>query len=135
MFRPLFVACHCATECGESLQESTGNFSSPGFPNGYSAYTHCVWRISVTPGEKVTNILRPSKESEQLTGGLSNSVTQRGQNCKLGPRQGPVLSMFIGKRRDSSHRMLWRNRLMLHWLKTFATISFCQNIMNYLQII
>lgn len=40
-------------ECGDSLQDSTGNFSSPGFPNGYSAYAHCVWRISVTPGEKV----------------------------------------------------------------------------------
>uniref|UniRef100_A0A7N6AXP6 Metalloendopeptidase n=1 Tax=Anabas testudineus TaxID=64144 RepID=A0A7N6AXP6_ANATE len=42
----------CA-KCGDSLQESTGNFSSPGFPNGYSAYAHCVWRISVTPGEKI----------------------------------------------------------------------------------
>ncbi|XP_073674791.1 bone morphogenetic protein 1a [Garra rufa] len=39
--------------CGESLQESSGNFSSPGFPNGYSAYMHCIWRISVTPGEKI----------------------------------------------------------------------------------
>ena len=43
----------CWTECGESLQDSAGNFSSPGFPNGYAAYAHCVWRISVTPGEKV----------------------------------------------------------------------------------
>ncbi|XP_061589374.1 bone morphogenetic protein 1-like isoform X2 [Cololabis saira] len=42
----------CA-KCGDSLQESAGNFSSPGFPNGYSAHTHCVWRISVTPGEKI----------------------------------------------------------------------------------
>ncbi|XP_017163297.1 bone morphogenetic protein 1-like isoform X4 [Poecilia reticulata] len=42
----------CA-RCGESLQDSAGNLSSPGFPNGYSAYTHCVWRISVTPGEKI----------------------------------------------------------------------------------
>ncbi|XP_068190202.1 bone morphogenetic protein 1-like isoform X2 [Antennarius striatus] len=42
----------CA-KCGDSLQESVGNFSSPGFPNGYSAYAHCVWRISVTPGEKI----------------------------------------------------------------------------------
>lgn len=41
------------TGCGDSLQESAGNFSSPDFPNGYSAYAHCVWRISVTPGEKV----------------------------------------------------------------------------------
>uniref|UniRef100_A0A8C1ZQM7 Metalloendopeptidase n=1 Tax=Cyprinus carpio TaxID=7962 RepID=A0A8C1ZQM7_CYPCA len=39
--------------CGESLQDSTGNFSSPGFPNGYAAYLHCIWRISVTPGEKI----------------------------------------------------------------------------------
>ena len=39
--------------CGETLQDSTGNFSAPGFPNGYPSYSHCVWRISVTPGEKV----------------------------------------------------------------------------------
>ncbi|XP_059820855.1 dorsal-ventral patterning tolloid-like protein 1 isoform X3 [Hypanus sabinus] len=39
--------------CGETLQDSTGNFSSPGFPNGYPSYTHCVWRVSVTPGEKI----------------------------------------------------------------------------------
>ncbi|CAF96612.1 unnamed protein product, partial [Tetraodon nigroviridis] len=39
--------------CGETLQDSTGNFSSPGYPNGYPSYTHCVWRISVTPGEKI----------------------------------------------------------------------------------
>ncbi len=43
----------CVAACGETLQESTGNFSSPGYPNGYPSYTHCVWRISVTPGEKV----------------------------------------------------------------------------------
>ncbi|XP_051907425.1 bone morphogenetic protein 1-like isoform X2 [Hippocampus zosterae] len=42
----------CA-RCGETLQDSAGNFSSPDFPNGYSAYVHCVWRISVTPGEKI----------------------------------------------------------------------------------
>uniref|UniRef100_A0AAZ3S6G5 Metalloendopeptidase n=1 Tax=Oncorhynchus tshawytscha TaxID=74940 RepID=A0AAZ3S6G5_ONCTS len=36
-----------------TLQESTGNFSSPGYPNGYPSYTHCVWRVSVTPGEKI----------------------------------------------------------------------------------
>ncbi|XP_034754496.1 dorsal-ventral patterning tolloid-like protein 1 isoform X1 [Etheostoma cragini] len=39
--------------CGETLQESMGNFSSPGYPNGYPSYTHCIWRISVTPGEKI----------------------------------------------------------------------------------
>lgn len=44
---------HDGTACGETLQDSTGNFSSPGYPNGYPSYTHCVWRISVTPGEKV----------------------------------------------------------------------------------
>ncbi|XP_067828865.1 tolloid-like protein 2 isoform X4 [Heptranchias perlo] len=39
--------------CGESLQDSVGNFSTPGFPNGYPSFSHCVWRISVTPGEKI----------------------------------------------------------------------------------
>lgn len=45
------------TGCGETLQDSAGNFSSPDFPNGYSAYVHCVWRISVTPGEKVRTMM------------------------------------------------------------------------------
>ncbi|XP_063066835.1 bone morphogenetic protein 1-like isoform X2 [Engraulis encrasicolus] len=40
-------------QCGDSLQDGSGNVSSPGFPNGYAAYSHCVWRISVTPGEKI----------------------------------------------------------------------------------
>lgn len=39
--------------CGETLQSSSGNLSSPQFPNGYPAHVHCVWRISVTPGEKI----------------------------------------------------------------------------------
>ncbi|XP_028564239.2 bone morphogenetic protein 1 isoform X4 [Podarcis muralis] len=39
--------------CGATLQDSQGNFSSPEFPNGYSAHMHCIWRISVTPGEKI----------------------------------------------------------------------------------
>uniref|UniRef100_A0A3B3QC45 Metalloendopeptidase n=1 Tax=Paramormyrops kingsleyae TaxID=1676925 RepID=A0A3B3QC45_9TELE len=39
--------------CGQTLQDSTGNFTSPGYPNGYPSYTHCVWRVSVTPGEKI----------------------------------------------------------------------------------
>ncbi|KAJ3603850.1 hypothetical protein NHX12_028591 [Muraenolepis orangiensis] len=46
-------SCSTRTRCGDSLQESSGNFSSPGYPNGYSAYMHCIWRISVTPGEKI----------------------------------------------------------------------------------
>lgn len=45
--------CFACTACGETLQDTTGNFSAPGFPNGYPSYSHCVWRISVTPGEKV----------------------------------------------------------------------------------
>lgn len=45
--------CFAYAACGETLQDTTGNFSAPGFPNGYPSYSHCVWRISVTPGEKV----------------------------------------------------------------------------------
>lgn len=44
-----------------------GNFSSPEFPNGYSAHMHCVWRISVTPGEKVT-VMDHLSESSFLYG-------------------------------------------------------------------
>ncbi|KAK0142000.1 Bone morphogenetic protein 1 [Merluccius polli] len=41
------------TLCGDSLQDSSGDLSSPGYPSGYAAYANCVWRISVTPGEKI----------------------------------------------------------------------------------
>eukprot|EP00062_Callorhinchus_milii_P025872 gi/632987335/ref/XP_007910735.1/ PREDICTED: bone morphogenetic protein 1-like [Callorhinchus milii] len=40
--------------CGGSLQDSVGNFSTPDFPSGYVSFLQCVWRISVTPGEKIT---------------------------------------------------------------------------------
>lgn len=46
------------TACWETLQDSQGNFSSPGYPNGYSAFEHCVWRLSVTPGEKVETTIQ-----------------------------------------------------------------------------
>lgn len=49
----IFLPSPSLTACGETLQDSTGNFSAPGFPSGYPSYSHCVWRISVTPGEKV----------------------------------------------------------------------------------
>jgi len=48
-----YVVFFFLSACGETLQESNGNLSSPGFPNGYPSYTHCIWRVSVTPGEKV----------------------------------------------------------------------------------
>lgn len=68
----MMLMCVVVTECGDSLQESSGNFSSPGFPNGYSAYAHCVWRISVTPGEKVSDKkqvrkLKTLTETDQLS--------------------------------------------------------------------
>ncbi|XP_077999583.1 tolloid-like protein 1 [Glandiceps talaboti] len=37
--------------CGRTLLETSGNFSSPGFPDNYQRGVKCVWRISVTPGE------------------------------------------------------------------------------------
>lgn len=52
----MLVSCTWTPACGETLQDSVGNFSSPGYPNGYPSYTHCVWRISVTPGEKVRHV-------------------------------------------------------------------------------
>uniref|UniRef100_A0A8C0KZL2 Metalloendopeptidase n=1 Tax=Canis lupus dingo TaxID=286419 RepID=A0A8C0KZL2_CANLU len=65
------------TACGETLQDSTGNFSSPEYPNGYSAHMHCVWRISVTPGEKVTMHARlcqdpRAREHSRLCGDVGN---------------------------------------------------------------
>ncbi|XP_072037692.1 bone morphogenetic protein 1 homolog isoform X2 [Amphiura filiformis] len=39
--------------CGRTLQETTGNFSSPGWPKNYQNEEVCVWRISVTPGETI----------------------------------------------------------------------------------
>ncbi|XP_038060664.1 bone morphogenetic protein 1 homolog isoform X1 [Patiria miniata] len=39
--------------CGRTLQETTGNFSSPGWPEQFNSRESCVWRISVTPGETI----------------------------------------------------------------------------------
>ncbi|XP_031559878.1 tolloid-like protein 1 [Actinia tenebrosa] len=40
-------------ECGRTLQEPKGSFTSPGYPKPYSQNKHCEWRISVTPGERI----------------------------------------------------------------------------------
>ncbi|XP_071808298.1 bone morphogenetic protein 1 homolog [Asterias amurensis] len=42
----------CPT-CGRTLQETTGNFTSPSWPDPYNNRESCVWRISVTPGETI----------------------------------------------------------------------------------
>ncbi|XP_048589480.1 tolloid-like protein 1 isoform X2 [Nematostella vectensis] len=40
-------------ECGRTLQEPSGAFTSPGYPSPYPLGRHCEWRISVTPGERI----------------------------------------------------------------------------------
>ncbi|KAM9165722.1 bone morphogenetic protein 1 isoform 1-T1 [Pangshura tecta] len=76
--------------CGETLQDSQGNFSSPEFPNGYPAHVHCVWRISVTPGEKIilnfTSLdLYRSRlcwyDYVEVRDGFWRKATQRGRFC------------------------------------------------------
>ncbi|XP_074837804.1 bone morphogenetic protein 1 isoform X3 [Carettochelys insculpta] len=76
--------------CGETLQDSQGNFSSPEFPNGYPAHMHCVWRISVTPGEKIilnftTLDLYRSRlcwyDYVEVRDGFWRKATQRGRFC------------------------------------------------------
>uniref|UniRef100_A0A8C2FCN4 Metalloendopeptidase n=1 Tax=Cyprinus carpio TaxID=7962 RepID=A0A8C2FCN4_CYPCA len=61
--------------CGETLQDSVGNFSSPGYPNGYPSYTHCVWRISVTPGEKVRHFCVLSVNADLMRDIVLNFTT------------------------------------------------------------
>lgn len=41
------------SECGRTLREPSGTFVSPGFPNS-SKYKLCEWRISMTPGERIS---------------------------------------------------------------------------------
>ncbi|XP_056099916.1 bone morphogenetic protein 1b isoform X4 [Rhinichthys klamathensis goyatoka] len=67
--------------CGESLQDSTGNFSSPGFPNGYAAYIHCIWRISVTPGEKIEKHDNCAYDFLEVRDGDSESSPLLGRFC------------------------------------------------------
>ncbi|KAJ7379470.1 Bone morphogenetic protein 1 [Desmophyllum pertusum] len=40
-------------ECGRTLQEHSGTFTSPGFPKSQK-YKLCEWRISMTPGERIS---------------------------------------------------------------------------------
>jgi len=40
-------------DCGGTLQMSSGEIFSPNYPDGYDSGLSCVWRISVTPGEKI----------------------------------------------------------------------------------
>nr|AID23683.1 tolloid [Hofstenia miamia] len=40
--------------CGESLLSMTGEITSPNYPNFYGANRYCEWRISISPGEKIS---------------------------------------------------------------------------------
>lgn len=40
-------------ECGRTLQDRSGTFTSPGFPRSQK-YKLCEWRISMTPGERIS---------------------------------------------------------------------------------
>ncbi|XP_047573691.1 tolloid-like protein 1 isoform X4 [Lutra lutra] len=67
--------------CGETLQESNGNLSSPGFPNGYPSYTHCIWRISVTPGEKIERHDNCAYDYLEVRDGTSENSPLIGRFC------------------------------------------------------
>jgi len=40
-------------DCGRHLTESTGNFSSPGYPNNYPNNAYCTWTITAPPGHVI----------------------------------------------------------------------------------
>ena len=46
-----FAAC----TSGEFLNESSGSFSSPNYPNSYPQYSRCTWNITV-PSENIIKV-------------------------------------------------------------------------------
>ena len=48
----MHVFC-CLLECGEYYNSSTGNVTSPGYPNNYPNNAECYYEISAPAGERV----------------------------------------------------------------------------------
>lgn len=41
------------TECKEEFFESTGTFTSPNYPNGYSIFQECIYIINVEENKQI----------------------------------------------------------------------------------
>ncbi|KAM8939177.1 high choriolytic enzyme 1-like [Pelodytes ibericus] len=52
-------ATYISVKCGDSLANTTGHFSTPGFPSKYPNSVDCVWLMSAPPGKKITIHITP----------------------------------------------------------------------------
>ncbi|XP_078284467.1 tolloid-like protein 2 [Rhinoraja longicauda] len=85
--------------CGQSLQDSAGNFSSPGFPHTYPPFTHCVWRISATPGEKVSLVVSAAQVERHDTCAYDYLEVRDGDSSDA-----PLIGRYCGYNKPSNIR-------------------------------
>lgn len=96
------------TECGRTLHEHSGTFTSPGFPNS-GKYKFCDWRISVTPGQRI---------SLNFTAfGLKRSAKCKDEYVEVRDghsRTAPLIGKFCGKK-DPPPLMSTGSRLWIRY--------------------
>lgn len=97
-----------SSECGRTLHEHSGTFTSPGFPNS-GKYKFCDWRISVTPGQRI---------SLNFTAfGLKRSAKCKDEYVEVRDghsRTAPLIGKFCGKK-DPPPLMSTGSRLWIRY--------------------
>ncbi|XP_069787318.1 cubilin [Narcine bancroftii] len=52
-FLAMYDTLHASTVCREEFFDSTGTFTSPNYPNGYSIYQECIYVITVEDNKQI----------------------------------------------------------------------------------
>lgn len=98
-------------ECGRTLHDRSGTFTSPGFP-GSQKYKVCEWRIAMTPGERISlnftvfGLRRGSSKCKD------EYVEIRDGHSK----SSPVIGKYCGKRKPPA---IWSTGSRL-WIQYFS---------------
>nr|AEP25603.1 bone morphogenic protein 1 [Holothuria glaberrima] len=93
-------------DCGRTFIESTGNFSSPNWPEAMDGPVECIWRISVTPGETI----RLTITDLQLVGTVNcwyDYVVVKDGHWEFSPVLGQYCGGNLPEPIVSTHNRLW----------------------------
>lgn len=98
-------------ECGRTLHDRSGTFTSPGFP-GSQKYKVCEWRIAMTPGERISL----NFTSFGLRRGSSKCKDEYVEIRDGHSKSSPVIGKYCGKRKPPA---IWSTGSRL-WIQYFS---------------
>ena len=101
-----FLVPFFAVACGGFFYSPTGTIESPEWPGHYKGKTHCTWRVSVDPGEKISLHFNSFKLEEDGSCDKAKLVARDGDN-----KDANVLGVYCGTKRPleiaTSGNHLW----------------------------